>query len=79
MHISDSGELVLETAPNSRIVLTSSSYGTHPIHFLMVTVAISPSAISAAFVAERKTAHWPVILVCDIPLDPTCPKMAASR
>lgn len=78
MHISDSGELVLEAAPNSGIALTSSSCGTHPIHFLMVTVAISPSAISAAFVAER-TAHWPVILVCDIPLDPTCPKMASSR
>lgn len=74
MHISDSGELVLRTAPDSGLVPASSSSGMHPVHSLSGTTVFSPSAIWAAFVAERRTAHWPVVLLCDIPLDPTCPK-----
>lgn len=70
MHINDSGELVLGPAPDSGVVLASSSYGTHLIHFLLTIFVISPSALSVAFVAKRQTVHWPV---CDIPLEPTCP------
>ena len=66
MHINDSRELVLGTAPDQwvcGIVAAVFVYGMHPIPFLLVIILLFPFAKRAVFVSGRATAHWTMVLV----------------